>query len=320
MVTFKGKTFYDIDEEQLYFIIQNWLVMKNDDIGKKIGLTGKRVSKIGRTIGLPKKKSNTVKTIGVTVGGRYFGKITSEQYEVIVNNPNVTCAELGRRLGIDPRRVSEIQLLAGIRERKVNPIEKTPEFLEDVLDTFLTHKEVAEKYGVTPSCIGQHRRKLGIRFDPSTRTKLPRTPEVDAELKNPYLSHEELARKYNVSASTIARRRKQLGVGVRRKNYNTIPELKMKEILEELDYAYLQQKRIDIWSIDFYMGQKMCIDVYGTWTHNKPEYKEDRDIRKKEYLKENGYKYLIIWEDELENVENVKEKIRSFMAKGFPYQ
>jgi len=319
MVTYNGKTFYDINEDQLNFIINNWLLLKNNDIGKVIGLMGKRVSRIGRTIGLPKKKNGVIKYAGVTVGGKYFGKISPEQYKIIVNSTSISCAELGRQLGIDPRRISEIQLLAGVRERKYDPIEKTSEFKKDILDTALTQKEVAEKYDVTPSCIGQHRRKLGIRFDYGTRTKLPRTEEVDNELKNPYLSHAELGRKYNVSPNTIARRRKQLGVGVRLKNYNTIPELEVKDILDELDYAYIQQKRIGKWSIDFYMGQKTCIDVHGTWTHNKPVYK-DRDKRKKEYLKEKGYDYLVIWEKELEDIENVKEKIKSFMVKGFPYQ
>ena len=151
------------------------------------------------------------------------------------------------------------------------------------------------------------------------KTYLPRTPEVDAELMNPYLSHVELGLKYGVTDSCVALRRKELGVGVRRKNYDTIPELAVEAILNELDLAYLTQKRLEKWSIDFYLGRKYCIDVHGEWAHSKSKV-EERDVRKVQFMIDNNYKYLVIHEAELEDIEAVKNKIIDFVALGFPSQ
>lgn len=157
---------------------------------------------------------------------------------------------------------------------------------------------------------------LGIKRERHWKRYLPNTPEAMEDLLNPYMSHVKIAEKYGVHETTVGHRRKELGVGVRR-NMETMNllEEKLAEILDELDYAYIPQKKINQWSIDFYMGQKTCIDVHGEWAHTRKGMPE-RDARKAKELEELGYHYLVIHETEL---EHAKTKIETFMT-GFPHQ
>lgn len=177
--------------------------------------------------------------------------------------------------------------------------------------------DISEGCGVPPQRVGEIISELGLKRERYWKIYLPKTKEVEEKLRNPYLSHIEIAKEYGVTDTCVARRRKALGVGVRRKNYDTLIEKDVANILDELDLVYENSKRIDKWSIDFYLGRKFCIDVHGTWAHSKPKV-IDRDRRKVIFMKENGYKYLTIHEPELENLELVKEKIRQFTL-GFPH-
>lgn len=179
-------------------------------------------------------------------------------------------------------------------------------------------REVGKEIGVNERRVGEILKALGIVRERHWKVYLPKTKEVEEDLRNPYLSHAELGAKYSVTDSCIALRRKELGIGVRRKNYDTLIEKQVAEILDDLDLVYSQQKRIDKWSIDFYLGRKHCIDIHGTWAHSK-EIVKDRDVRKESFMKENGYNYLAIHESELGNIESVVGKIKSF-TQGFPQQ
>ncbi|EMI09267.1 MULTISPECIES: DUF559 domain-containing protein [Anoxybacillus] len=176
--------------------------------------------------------------------------------------------------------------------------------------------EISRETRLDPRRIGEIIKLLGIQRQRHWKVYLPKTEEVERELRNPYLSHVEIAKKYGVTDTCVAKRRKELGVKVRRKNFDTQIEQQVEQILEQLDLAYIKQKRIDKWSIDFYLGRKHCIDVHGEWAHSTKKV-QDRDVRKREYLSKKGYRYLVIYEKELQNIEHVTEKIKQFTL-GFP--
>lgn len=178
--------------------------------------------------------------------------------------------------------------------------------------------EIGKEINLNERRVGEVLKHLGIERDRHRKIYLPRTNEVEEKLKNPYLSHAEIAREYNVTPECVAKRRKEFEVKPRRKNYDTLIEQDVAYILDELDLVYSKQKRIDKWSIDFYLGRKYCIDVHGEWAHSKEKVVE-RDIRKVIYLNEEGYKYLVIHENELLDIDNVREKIKDFI-QGFPPQ
>ncbi|KMM38640.1 topoisomerase I [Guptibacillus hwajinpoensis] len=176
--------------------------------------------------------------------------------------------------------------------------------------------EIATAINIDYRRVGEIINLLGLQRERHWKIYLPKTDEVLEELKNPYLSHVEIAEKYGVSDACVAKRRKELDVSVRKKNYDTLIEQQVEMILIELDLAYHKQKRIDKWSIDFYLGRKYCLDVNGSWSHSLPIV-IDRDKRKTAFLNSQGYYYLAINEIELGNLDIVKEKIKEF-TMGFP--
>ncbi|MGE8204008.1 topoisomerase I [Heyndrickxia sp. NPDC080065] len=177
-------------------------------------------------------------------------------------------------------------------------------------------KEVGEEINLNERRVGEILKLLGIKRERHWKLYLPKTKEVEEELKNPYLSHVEIAVKYGVSDACVAKRRKNLGVKVRKKNFDTIIEKQVENILIELDLVFFKQKKIDKWSIDFYLGRKYCIDVHGKWAHSIDKIIE-RDKRKQVFMKNNKFKYLIVYETELLDLDAVREKIKEFTL-GFP--
>lgn len=263
-----GRNKVGIEQWQADYIKDHW-EEKTKSIAEATGLTEKKISRVAMMMELPKKAAGYNKTEGLTVGDHHYKNLTQEQLDYIMAHYEESSTVIGEKLGMNPRRVSDIILGLELRPKL-------------------------------------HERKL------------PRTIEVDEELKNPYLSHVELGKKYNVDETTIAARRKELGVNVRRKNYDTEIEKQIALILDDLDLVYSTQKRIDRWSIDFYLGRKYCIDVHGTWAHSKDKVVE-RDERKVKFMNDNGYKYLVIEEKDLEDLDNVVLRIKDF-TKGFPCQ
>jgi len=176
-------------------------------------------------------------------------------------------------------------------------------------------KEIEHAMGISGETVCKLLKALGIKRERHRKRYLPNTPEAMEDLLNPYMSHVKIADKYGVHETTVGHRRKELGVGVRRNMAPTRLEESIQSVLEDLDYAYVPQKMINQWSIDFYMGQKTCIDVHGDWAHSRKGMPE-RDKRKREELESAGYKYLVIYESEL---GHAKENIEKFMT-GFPYR
>ena len=87
-------------------------------------------------------------------------------------------------------------------------------------------------------------------------------------------------------------------------------ELKTEEILEEMDLAFIYEKKILNWKVDYYLGLKTIIEVQGEYWHNLDKVKE-KDERKFKELRNNGYKIIEIWENELSNKDKIKAKILS---------
>lgn len=161
---------------------------------------------------------------------------------------------------------------------------------------------------------------LGIERSRKYCSKIPRTDEAEKLLRDPYRSHESLARYFGCTAGAVASKRKRMGVGVSRNKSMTVLEEKIAKILTNLDLAYKHEKYIKRednrrWQVDFYLGRKYCIDVNGSWAHGQ-DYVAERDARKQDWMTQNGYKYLVIAENEIDSAE---DRIIKF-TQGFPPQ
>ena len=83
------------------------------------------------------------------------------------------------------------------------------------------------------------------------------------------------------------------------------------------DYKYVGNGKfwIEGFNPDFVNtnGCKKIVEAYGDYWHNLPNYKE-RDIKRLKMYKKYGYDTLVIWQHELEDIVNLKNKIKDFVT------
>ncbi len=101
-------------------------------------------------------------------------------------------------------------------------------------------------------------------------------------------------------------------------------ELKLYKILQKMNLKMfilnVQIKKIIGGKIPDFIDKKnkRIIEVFGDYWHSNKHIKKfgtfvDTEKGRKLYFKNFGYKTLIIWEHELKNIKNVKQKIRGFI-------
>jgi G:T-mismatch repair DNA endonuclease (very short patch repair protein) len=96
----------------------------------------------------------------------------------------------------------------------------------------------------------------------------------------------------------------------------TKPELVVENILKSLNILYQSQKKISKICIpDFFIQPNICIFVDGDYWHNIPKIK-DRDLAQNQKLKESGYTYIRIWEnDTKKHPENIIKILSKYSKK-----
>ena len=99
------------------------------------------------------------------------------------------------------------------------------------------------------------------------------------------------------------------------------PERILMNILNELffnDYIYVGDYKFWVGrkNPDFLcLKKKKIIEHFGTWWHGEELTGIENSIHEKErvnYFNKHGYDCLIIWENELDNIEQLKKKIIEF--------
>jgi very-short-patch-repair endonuclease len=169
-------------------------------------------------------------------------------------------------------------------------------------ETGVDHRRVAEIIKLL---------NLRKRHPGNTNRPLNKLSEYEKDLQDPLFSHAKLARKWQVTPEAIGSARKRRGLGVWRTNQTSVIEEQVMLLLDKLDIVYLRQYRINKWSIDFYLGHKICLDVNGTWAHAHTNVIE-RDIRKANDLNSLGYYYFVVNETDLIDEQLLLEKLQSF--------
>jgi len=164
--------------------------------------------------------------------------------------------------------------------------------------------ELEQALGLCDETIYRMLKALGLKRQRFYYRVLPNTEEVQKDLANPYLSHVKIADKYNCTPDAVAQQRKRKKLGVRRNIGRTMLEENVANVLNELDLAFIEQKRIKQWSIDFYLGNKICLDVHGNWIHKKNIVIE-RDNRKIIDLRLWGYFYIVVHEKEIDQTKEI---------------
>lgn len=241
-----------------------------------------------------------------------------EQY----NNPLVTQVQIAKQLNVHPSTLNRYARSIGIT--KVLKTKWTPENIEWLKENYnLPYSQLTSHLGLDSETIRMKLKQLNL-----TRTTKYRPFKLDMndteflnDLDNPRLSAPDIVEKYKdkygIGESRIHQLRKERGIKLQ---INTLARISSTEkevmkILDDLDVVYQREKRIGKYSLDFYLGFKVCIEAHGEYWHSKPERKK-ADARKKEYLESLGYRIIYVWENAID-----KEHIITELKKlGFPIQ
>ena len=183
---------------------------------------------------------------------------------------------------------------------------------------------IAREIGVNDETVRNYLEKIGK--DTSIHRKLyPSksyiTYKVEGKLKellyNPTIPAWEISEKYGMSDTWVHKKRKEIFNGNMVLMRNTTGSLsqaesKVKKLLDELDIVYFTNHYINQWSIDFYLGKKMIIEVQGDYWHSLDS-KIEVDNKKYDDLISKGYHILYIYEKELNNnINQIKNDIEKF--------
>lgn len=233
---------------------------------------------------------------------------TEEQIATIkelYNSPDITQKEIADLLGVNPYTLNRIAKDLGLVKTRKNVW--TSEKIAWLKKNYnLTYREMVEHLQFDNETIRLKINELGLK-----RTTVYRPFKLDMEdqeflsdLDNPTLTASDIVEKYKdkygVGESRIHQLRKQrkIKLQVNTIDRSSTAEIKVRSILEEIDVAYVQEKKIGKYSIDFYLGFKLCLEVQGRYWHSQSR-RIESDHRKKQFLESKGYKVIYVWDDEL---------------------
>ena len=240
-----------------------------------------------------------------------------EQYPIL----ELTLKEISDNLGVSVETVRRRAKELGLERPKFRIYGDNLEWLK--LNYNKTYKEMEEYLNVDAETIRITLKEIGIKRSTVYRPfKLDMSDtEFLSDLDNPKLTAPDIvskyADKYGIGISRIHQLRKErhIKLQVDTLSRESSAEMRVREILDELDLAYIREKRVGKYHLDFYLGFKACIEVQGEYWHSKPK-RIECDYKKLNYLHENGYKVLYVWEDKID--ESVNDILEFVKELGLP--
>jgi very-short-patch-repair endonuclease len=240
-----------------------------------------------------------------------------EQYPKL----ELTLEEIAENLSVSVETVRRRAKKLGLERPKFKIYGDNLEWLKSNYNK--TYSEMSSYLNVNEETIRVTLKRLGLK-----RTTKYRPFKIDmndreflADLENPRLTAPDIVEKYKdkygIGESRIhqLRRERDIKLQVNTLDRESSGEKQVREILDNLDIAYIKEKRIGKFHIDFYLGFKGCIEVQGSYWHSRED-RKSRDIRKKKYLEGKDYKVLYIWDNEMDKAE---ESILKFVKElGLP--
>ena len=184
--------------------------------------------------------------------------------------------------------------------------------------------QISSDLNIPEQRIRHYSRILGVKCHAyNTKITLPTTKEFEEDFKNPYFSTTALSAKYHIGYHVLQKARKE-----KFGNFNSMmnsylnkssAEIKFENILKELDLAFIYEYKINGWEIDYYLGQKIGIEINSSYHHLQITSVVEKDIRKNTELKNSGYTIKTFFDFELDDIDNVKKEIMQLIKNKWSH-
>ncbi|HLO11136.1 MAG TPA: hypothetical protein VK190_02645 [Pseudoneobacillus sp.] len=297
-------------KENCDFLIANYNSYSNKELAEKMNTTESSIAHKAKRLGLKKE----------------IEQISSETKLFLEQNYMVMTYE-EMRLYLDLNSIDQIKyLLQKLNLKK--QIKWTKEDEQYVIDNYKIKSdfEIGNALGKTATSILKKRMRLGLNR-PDNKHIVYNKAEKDWKddeieyLKDHYnnTSIRKIAMYLDRPEKGIQIKASRLRIANQR--FKTQPETEVECILEELKLKYVPEFPYGPYTLDFYIPDKIVVEVHGDFWHCNPLiYKDgpispiqekniENDKRKKDFLETQGFKVIYIWQSELSNLDLVKEML-----------
>ena len=299
------------------------IVLNQDQLNiiKEMALKGTTITDMSKVLGVNRaiirkaiEENNFVYQNRSHVGRKVkWTKEMKSKLTMLYNSDKVSLEQIAKIFNLSERTVFVKAKELGLN--KV-PVERTTFLTEDEQKFILENKDSMNLTEL--ASILNRKRETIHRFvlnnNMTYKTNKKDFPQVEGfveDLANPMYSHSALGRMYNCTELNIAKWRKEIfgdfKTMVDTYRCMSVPEMILRDYLEELDLSYMYEHKIDKYKVDFYLGFKLIIEVQGDYWHSSEEARE-RDTIKKDYLENLGYTVMYLCEKDLKD-ETKKNEI-----------
>ncbi len=202
---------------------------------------------------------------------------------------------------------------------------------------FMSNEQLAEHFGFKLDRIQRKAELLGLgkgRFKKWT-------VEEDEQLRDLVSRgcRADVVNALGLSRYVVEHRVQELGLSYAFAGWHedTKPELEVAKILEQEGISFVHGKSATIktglsarhhWKLDFLLEDKCVIEVQGDYFHCNPKrypdgpkndrqrYTIEKDSRKRQWLKDNGYRLLEIWESDCYDHDCLLATIQKFLKSS----
>ena len=189
-----------------------------------------------------------------------------------------------------------------------------------------TIEEMAKERRLSEFGVTKKLQLLGLRHGvvKYANRSMPEGEEFWNDYINVRMSNAEVADKWNLNRTTVGKWRRQdfgsnFKTKINRQLQMSVPEKQFSRILDELNMTYFFQENIEGYRIDFYLGMNIIVEINGRYYHSL-EKTIRKDKKKNEDLSKAGYTVITIWDDEMEDIQNIKQIILTHYKKALEAQ
>lgn len=231
-----------------------------------------------------------------------------------------TLEDMSNKIGVSVETVRRRAKEMGLERPKYSIYGDNLKWLEKNYNK--TYKELTDYLEVDEETIRVALKRIGIK-----RTSKYRPYKIDpndndfwSDIDNPRLTAPSIVRKYegiyDISESTVwvYRRKREIKSQINWIDNESEAEREVRLILDELDVAYIQEKKFGRYHVDFYLGFRACIEVQGAYWHSRKS-RRVQDTNKYKFMTNIGYKILYIDEKDSDKEEKILKFIKEL---GFP--
>ena len=327
------------EEEKFISLIKSGVMVK--DIAKEFKVNRNTIKFIAERFGYPIKKNVKDKNYKIDIIRRYSNILSSYEISLCLGTFKTVVEDLAAKnkisldvadvLSRDEKRYAISKCIfdaessrQGLRTHRNFISYNLATLFSTLLKTY-PFETICSNYNKNYRAVKRAMIAFGLSkaYEYSSILESSYSKEFEDDMRNVLVNLSWISMKYGPSAESLKEKRESIYFAKYKTGSNirkSIAEITMEEIFHSIDIAFFSQYHIQRYKVDYYIGQKIIIEVQGDYWHSekclerRSERKEQspiqKDMKKKKFLIQKGYTCLYFKEkDIMENQGYVVSEI-----------